>query len=234
MTTVSTQRFDRAIWAHVLPFLAWVVVMELPIESPAWRYAVQAIAGLCLFAWARPWQYYPALSVRTVPLAVVVGVAVFVIWVLPETVAFSRFPRLQDLYLLYAKRPIGMIAGVPLHSPYAPETCGWGLSIVRLAGSAFVIAVLEEFFWRGFLYRWLVHRDFTAIDPRIRHVWAFLVMALLFGLEHDRWLVGIVAGVAYGALYARTRDIWAAAVAHVTTNLLLGLYILAYGQYRFW
>ena len=56
----------------------------------------------------------------------------------------------------------------------------------------------------------------------------------MFGLEHDRWLVGFVAGLIYGAFYVRTRDIWAVAFAHVVTNLLLGLYVLAWGEYTFW
>ncbi len=233
MTGVSVQPSNRAMWAHVLPFLAWVVVMELPF-APPWRYAAQVAAGAGLFAWLRPWRYYGAFSIPRLPAAVAIGAAVFAIWVLPESRWFSHFPRLQELYLLYGIRPFGVISGVPASNPYAPEACGWGLSLVRLAGSAFVISVLEEFFWRGFLYRWLVQRDFTALDPRVRHAWAFAVMALLFGFEHDRWLAGVIAGLAYGALYVRTRDVWAVAMAHVTTNLLLGLYVLACGEYRFW
>ena len=59
-------------------------------------------------------------------------------------------------------------------------------------------------------------------------------MGLLFGFEHQRWLVGILAGLAYLWLMLRTRDIWAAIVAHVITNFLLGLYVLAAGAYAFW
>lgn len=234
MTAVTAPPSNRPLWAHVLPFLAWVVVMELPIGPEALRYAIQAAAGLGLFLGWRPWRYYAAPVVRHFPWAVLVGVGVFAVWVVPETPWFSRFPHAQDLYLLWGVRPLGTITGVPFHSPYAPEICGWTLTLVRLTGSAFVIAVLEEFFWRGFLFRWFVHRDFLSVDPRPRQWMAFALTVALFGLEHDRWLAGVIAGAAYGRLYIRTRDLWAAAVAHVTTNLLLGLYVLAYGEYRFW
>lgn len=208
--------------------------MSLAFTGPAKLYVVQAVAGLVLFVWLRPWTYYPPVSVRWLPLALLVGGLVCVAWVLPETSWFSRFPWIQDLYLCWGVRPLGEITGMSVHSPFAPETCGWELSLLRLAGSAFVIATLEEFFWRGFLYRWLVEREFTKVDPRAGRAMAFAVMVVVFGLEHDRWLAGMIAGAAYGALYVFTRDLWAAVVAHVTTNLLLGLYVLAYGQYRFW
>jgi hypothetical protein len=58
--------------------------------------------------------------------------------------------------------------------------------------------------------------------------------AVVFGVEHSEWLAGIVAGLAFGWLYLRTRDIWAAVVAHVTTNFILGWYVLATGSYHYW
>jgi CAAX prenyl protease-like protein len=62
----------------------------------------------------------------------------------------------------------------------------------------------------------------------------FLAVALAFGFEHDRWLAGFLAGVIYGLVVIRTRDIWAACAAHVVTNFLLGVYVLARGAYGFW
>ena len=118
--------------------------------------------------------------------------------------------------------------------PYAPEICGWPLTLIRLAGSAFVISVIEEFFWRGFLYRWTLGGDFLRVDAG-RLGWSrFLIVAAVFGFEHNEWLAGFVAGLAYGWLYVRTRDIWAACFAHAVTNLALGVYVLKTGAFFFW
>ena len=125
-------------------------------------------------------------------------------------------------------------AGSAIGNFYAPAVCGWPLTLVRLAGSAFVISIAEEFFWRGFLYRWIQNIDFLKIDPG-KLAWpAFLGTAALFGAEHAEWLAGVLCGLAYGWLYVRTRDIWAVSIAHAATNLLLGLYVLASGAYQFW
>lgn len=134
----------------------------------------------------------------------------------------------------YAVLPWGRLPDVVSPPPYAPETCGWPLAVVRLLGSAFVISFIEEFFWRGFIGRWIAARDFRSVDLGVFVRNAFFITALLFGLEHDRWLVGIVAGLAYGALVLKTRDLWAAGIAHALTNFLLGLYVLSSGAYGFW
>ena len=221
-----------AAWRHVAPFLAWVLAMNLPMENLALRYAIQVLATVLTLAWVRPWRYYSPVTFRLQPLAILVGVAVFLIWVLPESPWLRSCHGVQELYLRLAIRGVNPVSVGP--SPYAPEHCGWWLTAVRLAGSAFVIAMAEEFFWRGFLLRWLKGHPFTAIEPG--HIgWGVLLLgSLVFGLEHSRWLAGMLAGVAYGYLYSRTRDLGAAITAHITTNFLLGLYVLATGSYGFW
>ncbi|NTV38018.1 MAG: CAAX prenyl protease-related protein, partial [Anaerolineales bacterium] len=91
-----------------------------------------------------------------------------------------------------------------------------------------------SYYWRGLVYRWLIGKEFTQIDLGTLRGPILLAVSVCFGLEHDRWLVGIMAGLAYGLLMIRTRDIWAAVTAHGVTNFLLGLYVLAMGAYRFW
>jgi len=88
---------------------------------------------------------------------------------------------------------------------------------VRLIGSAFVISAAEELFFR----KWLI--GFAG----------FWWMVALFAIEHDRWFVGAIAGVVYGMLYLR-KGLLAAIVAHATTNLVLGLWVLKSGQWQFW
>ena len=224
----------RDILAHVVPFAAWIALIYLPGSSSGWTYAVRAAVGLILFLGLRPWRGYTPLRLAHLPLAALVGFLVFAVWVLPETRWAARWPALQEFYLKFAVLPWGRVPEAVSPPPYAPETCGWPLAVVRLLGSAFIISFIEEFFWRGFICRWIAARDFRSVDLGVFARNAFFVTALLFGLEHDRWLVGILAGLAYGALVIKTRDLWAAGIAHAITNLLLGLYVLALGEYSFW
>ena len=227
-----TGETKQAAWRHVAPFLVWVAIMSLPMADVALRYALQVFACVAALFIAKPYQYYARPVYSQWPWAVLAGVVVFIFWVLPESPWAERWQGLHGLYMRYAVRGGDpALAGL---RPYAPGNCGWLLTSVRLAGSAFVIAVAEEFFWRGFLLRWLRGHVFTAVDP-CRIGWGLLAASsLLFGLEHSRWLAGMGAGMVYGILYIRTGNLWVPIVAHVVTNLLLGFYVLHFDAYKFW
>jgi hypothetical protein len=161
-----------------------------------------------------------------------VGFGVWGLWTFFES---SWCPvALSDFYVKWAVRPLGEPRAVVTVILYAPEICGWPLALVRLAGSALVISVIEEFFWRGFLYRWMLGGDFIRVDAGRFDFGRFLLVAVVFGFEHNEWLAGVAAGLAYGWLYVKTRDIWAAVAAHAVTNLALGLYVLKTGAWQFW
>jgi len=230
------------LWAHILPFAVWLVILGFtqrmfPEDSslPAWGYAFRTVSCALLFVFLRPWRWYDRGRLKDVIPALLLGVVVFVIWVLPESpFVLHHVPGFQKLYFRYGMFPPWEVYTPALDSPYNPAVCGWMLAAVRVIGSAFVIAVIEEFFWRGFIYRWLIKQDFLAVDMRQFHLWLFLFACLFFGIEHTRWLTGLLAGVIYGGLIIYTGNIWSGVVAHVTTNLLLGIYVLKTGAFSFW
>jgi CAAX prenyl protease-like protein len=61
-----------------------------------------------------------------------------------------------------------------------------------------------------------------------------LICAVLFGLEHNLILAGIMAGVAYSLLLYWTKSIYQCILAHAVTNLVLGIYVLQTGYWQFW
>lgn len=241
-----------ALWGHVAPFVAWLAIMQLAGQWLGWPYSylLQTVGCTVLFLALRPWRWYqPPDWLRHLPLGFAVGMLVFLVWVLPEMAWSESLPGFRHFYF---KVFVNLPPGGPLpgyldeetlrhlawpsgdYRPNAPYLIGWPLALVRLAGSAFVIAVIEEFFWRGFLYRWLVARDWRRVSLREVDWQAFLIMVAIFGVEHDRWLVGMLAGAAYGGLVLLTGSLWPAVFAHVVTNFVLGLYVLATGSYGFW
>lgn len=225
----------RPLLDHVIPFAAWIAVMALLGEPAGWKYAVRAALSLALFLYLRPWRWnYPPLKLRNLPAAIGIGAAVFVIWILPQTDWFARFETLHRAYMTFGIQMPWRLSPPLEQIRYAPDLEGWGFALIRLAGSAFVIAIVEEFFWRGCAYRWIQKEDFLSVDPGVFDARAFWITAALFASIHNEWLVGLICGVIYGYTYIRTRDIWAVSIAHVVTNLLLGLYVLWSGKYEFW
>jgi CAAX prenyl protease-like protein len=63
---------------------------------------------------------------------------------------------------------------------------------------------------------------------------SFLGVAILFGLEHHRVIVGIITGLLYGLLLIHQKKLKGVILAHGVTNLGLGIYVLATGNWMFW
>ncbi len=232
---IPQENLERPTLAHIVPFIAWLFVAHMLGDPEGWKYAVRSAICLGLFVWLRPWRWYGRLDLKNIPLAMVVGFAVLVIWVIGETPWLqSVAPWLYELYGKWGILPFGEMREVQTEFPYAPGATGWPLTLIRIAGSAFVIGIIEEFFWRGWLYRWMLGKNFLKVDPGTYDRFVFLTVALVFGLEHKEWLAGFGAGLAYAWLYLKTRDIWATALAHALTNFLLGWYVIWADAYYFW
>ena len=206
----------------IAPFATWMVLMvALPATATAYAVRTAVVAAMLAMGW---WQGRETLDDRHEPCfssnvlsplkssvsrlkssllpGLLVGLAVFAIWILPEQFDIPFYRRFciigEGGTQAVAEASAVMIA-------------------IRLIGSAFVISVAEELFFR----KWLI--SFAGFWP----------MVALFAVEHDRWLVAAICGIAYGWLYLR-RGLGAAIVAHATTNLVLGLWVLKTGQWQFW
>jgi CAAX prenyl protease-like protein len=149
--------------------------------------------------------------------ALIVGVAVFILWI--------------NLDQPFAT--MGTLRGFDPNI-FGEEGMRFFLTTSRLAGAALVVPVMEELFWRSFLIRYIISPDFSKI-PIGRFTWpSFLITTVLFGLEHNLFLAGILAGIAYNLLLYRTRSLSACIFAHGVTNLALGIYVLQTGKWYFW
>jgi len=110
---------------------------------------------------------------------------------------------------------------------------GW-LIAVRLIGAAVVVPVMEELFRRFFLMRYLINPDFRSVPMGAFSWFSFLGVAILFGLKHQRVVVGIAVGLLYNLLLIRQKNLKGVILAHAVTNLGLGIYVVATASWMFW
>jgi CAAX protease family protein len=108
------------------------------------------------------------------------------------------------------------------------------LTLFRIGGAVMVVPLMEELFWRSFLIRTIIDRNFLQV-PLGTFTWtSFLVTVALFGLEHNFILAGMMAGVLYNLILYRTRSLTHCVLAHAITNLALACYVLSTGKWFFW
>ena len=210
-------------YARVAPFAIFVLLTALQgqfgEESRYWIYLLKTVVGAWLIWEMRP--FVQEMRWRVSWEAIVVGIAVCAIWVGLD----SLYPRLSKAEEVWN----------PLKQFGQGSLVGWFYVGVRVIGSSIVVPPLEEVFYRSFLYRYFVKLDFLAMPLGQFHALSFVITSVIFGLMHpDRWLAGILCGLAYQWLAIRKNRLGDAMTAHAITNFLLGIWVVARGAWQFW
>lgn len=191
------------------------------VEDARWLYAVQS--ALAAAAIGLLWRFYAELAAPPRAqagywlLALVCGALVFLLWI-----------WLDHGLLVLGTSGEGF---VPLD---ADGRIIWGLVAIRLAGAVIIVPIAEELFWRSFVLRWIDKPDFLSVRPQQVSLRAMLLSSVVFGLAHSLWLAGIIAGLAYAALYRLSGNLWVAVLAHAVSNLMLGVWVVVNGNWDFW
>ncbi len=220
-----TRRLLEKPWLpYVLPFALFLLLTEparfFPALSPYLYIAKTVIVGALLWFWRHKYMadFSSDLSFRELLAAIFLGLLVLVIWVAPEQYLFK----------------VGESTDFDPHALGGSQFAAIVLIGVRLIGSSLVVPVMEELFWRSFFMRYLINPDFRSVPMGAFTWFSFLGVAILFGLEHHRVLVGIIAGLLYGLLLVKQKNLKGVIVAHAVTNLGLGIFVISTGNWAFW
>ena len=196
---------------YLMP-LAAMLVATLLVQATTGRFPYTyglkpLLAGLVLQNYRRS---YPALLPRPSLLAVLVGIVVWVVWA-------------------------ALVRPGEAVSPYQALSPGWSEAWIalRMVGGVLVVPLVEELAFRGYLMRRLQGEMFEQFDGPTT-VRALIFSSVAFGLMHDAWLAGILAGLAYGWVATRRGGLSNAVVAHMLTNLLLAVQVLVLKQWGLW
>lgn len=208
----------------MVPFALFMILTELarffPALSPYIYIAKTVLVGLLLCFWRHKYaaDFASGLSFKEIGTAIFCGLLVLFIWIAPEKYLFQ----------------VGHSAGFDPYGLGESQMAAIGLITTRLFGSSVVVPIMEELFWRSFLMRYLIEPKFRSV-PMGAFTWlSFIGVAVLFGLEHNRVVVGILAGLFYGLLLVYQKNLKGVIVAHGVTNLGLGIYIMITGNWIFW
>jgi CAAX prenyl protease-like protein len=212
--------------ARIAPFAVFLLLLVL--ESLAreragdlrWLTVLRPVIVASVLA--ALWRHYdelhvlPRIDKRHWALAIGLGFAVFGAWI----------------FFDHGWAAIGQPAGfIPLANDGSLDVT---LAVLRLAGFALIVPVMEELFWRSYILRRIDVEDFRARDPRAASLAAFALSSALFASEHSLWFAGLLAGAAYNFCFMRSRNLWVSILSHAITNGTLGLWILATHEWKYW
>ncbi len=190
--------------------------------AACWIYLAKTLAGAGMI-WATL-SFIPELRWSLSWQALAAGVLCFLLWIgleglYPPLDSLSKEPRPPW-------KPFDIFGG----SPWA----AWFFVAVRLLGSVLVVPMLEETAFRSALYRYAIRPDFLEVPLRRFDLRSFLLVSMIFAVEHNRWLPGLLCGFVFQALVLRRGHLGDAVTAHALTNLLLGLWVILYDRWEYW
>ena len=167
---------------------------------------------------------------------IAIGLAIAALWIACEVwiptssqlagwfeSGLSKMPKAK---LTDPWNPVEFFKGAP--------AVGWGLVGIRVVGRSVIVPMVEEVFYRSFVYRMLIDAKFTQVELSTYRPVAFYGTSLLFGLAHgDLWIPGILCGMAYQWLVLRRNRLGDAITAHAVTNLVISAWTIYRGEWRF-
>jgi CAAX prenyl protease-like protein len=213
-------------WPYVAPFAVYVFLLALEQHLNLPRYSYVARLGVTCATLALFSGRLLRFRISSTLPSVVWGIAVFAIWVAPDL----AIPGYHQHWVFHN----GLTKPAGLYLPDPSRTTTY-FFLLHLAGSVVLIPVIEEIFWRGWLMRYLIHKDFLKVPLGASTPLAFCLSAVLFALEHGPyWDVGLLGGLMYNWWIVRTQSLGDCTLAHAITNACLGAYVIAAGRWEYW
>jgi CAAX protease family protein len=224
------QSHRRHLIAHVLPMLVFLALLALCQwlatrgqsfllrHAEFWIYPAQTILCGALLLWFR--SCYEFHRLKNVTFTLLIALAIFTIWIAPQ------------YFLTFAPRTVGFDPTILANN----SATYWSTIFFRFLRLVVVVPLMEEIFWRGFMLRFVIDEHFERV-PFGKFSWlSFAIVTLAFTFSHTRpdWLAAFVAGALYNVVAYRTGSLSSCVLAHATTNLLLGFWIMQIHQWGFW
>ncbi len=102
----------------------------------------------------------------------------------------------------------------------------------RMFGAIILIPIAEELGFRGYLLCKIDRKEVVLHGPLFPSIAAIFLSSLVFGLMHDAWIAGTIAGVVYAILRIRNHSIHSAIVSHMLTNAILFTLAVSFGWWH--
>jgi exosortase E/protease (VPEID-CTERM system) len=200
---------DRIMLAFLAPFMALMaanIVMAASAPYDTWLYGFKvAVVGVCLWAFR---DIYLGIIAKVGPVALACGAIVAALWIVTAPAGDQG----SGIAAWIAAQPV------------------WAVVVwltIRAIGSIVMVPIAEELAFRGLLHRWLISRRFETVGFAQFSWPAFIASSLLFGLMHQRWIEGALAGAVFALLMYRSGRLSDPIAAHMAANAVIVAWAIA-------
>ena len=120
----------------------------------------------------------------------------------------------------------------PLEKLESDPTWAYQFLAIRLFGLAIIVPIIEEFFTRGFLIRFVMDVDWFKIPfGRVDKLGLITAVAFPMLMHPGELFASFVWFSLITWLMIRTKNIWDCVAAHAVTNAMLGAWVIWSGDW---
>ena len=200
---------DHLMVAFLAPFMGLMlanIVMSAMAPYDEWFYVLKVVAvGLCLWIFR---DVYRGFFTRVDAFTLACGVSVGILWIITAPTGGED----NGIGPWIAAQPV-WLAAVWL--------------MIRAIGSIVMVPIAEELAFRGLLHRWIISRNFERVEFAAFTWPAFVISSLLFGLMHQRWVAGALAGAVFALLMYRSGRLSDPIASHMAANAVIIAWAIA-------
>lgn len=213
--------------AYVVPFAVFLVLLgtaQYLAFLGVWEYVLRPIIlTATLFVFSRKVIDF---RVRQILPTVALGIAVFVIWIMPDLL----FPNYRSHFLFQ-----NALTGTLTSSLAGNQRVDSAVLALRMLRAVILVPIIEELFWRAWTMRYIITPHFQTVPLGTYTFASMAITAALFASEHGPyWDVGLAAGLLYNWWMIRTKSLGDCILAHAVTNTCLSVYVVATGAWEYW
>jgi CAAX prenyl protease-like protein len=202
----------------------------MPYEYYPYVYSIKI--GLTFLAMLLVLPGYLAFPFRVHEIAIVVGIVGAIVWIgLFQLHLEKRLlePLGLGSVLSFVRRP----GFNPLEQLKDNPQWAYGFLAIRFFGLVVVISIVEEFFLRGFLMRYVMDIDWHLIPFAVVNRLALITGTVFPMLMHPGELFAAAIWFSMVTwLMLRTKSIWDCIIAHAVTNLLMGIWVVTQNDWE--
>jgi hypothetical protein len=205
--------------------------IQIPYAYYPKVYSIKIIATVVTMILVFPG--YLSFPLRLNWIGIAVGVVGVVLWI--------GICKLQLEQKLLVPMGLGSIVGLGARTGFNPleqlkddPTWAYQFLAIRLFGLAIIVPIIEEFFLRGFLIRFVMDVDWFKIPfGKVDKLGLITSVAFPMLMHPGELFAAFVWFSLVTWLMLRTKNIWDCVAAHAVTNGLLGAYVIWSGEWQF-
>ena len=241
---------ERQHWmTYLLPFLVFMLAgsleptsqnkpgggaigLAIPYAYYPWVYAAKIALTAAAVIFVMPG--YRAFPWRLTGWGIVAGLVGGPLWIGLALLDWEHTYLAPLLNQIGAGRLVGgeRAAYNPFEQLPGHPAWAWTFLAVRFIGLVALVPIIEEFFLRGWLMRFVMEREWWKVPFGKASALAIVLGTVMPMLSHPELLAAAVWFSMITWLMLRTRNIWDCVAAHVLTNLIMGIYAVATGTWQ--